>query len=315
MVAVFKATLSPMLVIFICLSIGFILKKANLLPENADKTLSKLETQVLCPALSISAFSKYCTVKSLSENYEIVLYGIGILLVAIAVALVLARLMQPSEKYKRNIYTYALTFANWGFMGNAIVPMILGGSEHLFYYQLFALPLSFATYLWGISILTPKEHRQGNALKNLFNANMVGVFIGMIIGLTGLGTVIPTFVITTVDSLASCMGPLAMVLTGFVIGGYTFKDLLVDKKVYIATGLRLVVLPTIFILLLWLAGANAYILTLALFAYATPLGLNTVVFPAAYGGETKTGASMAMISHTLSIITIPLMYSLLTLLF
>ena len=50
------------------------------------------------------------------------------------------------------------------------------------------------------------------------------------------------------------------------------------------------------------------VLTLALFAYATPLGMNTVVFPAAYGGETKTGASMAMISHTLSVVTIPLMY-------
>ena len=41
---------------------------------------------------------------------------------------------------------------------------------------------------------------------------------------------------------------------------------------------------------------------------ATPMGLNTIVFPAAYGGDTETGASMAMISHTLSVVTIPLMY-------
>ena len=47
---------------------------------------------------------------------------------------------------------------------------------------------------------------------------------------------------------------------------------------------------------------------LALICFATPLGLNTIVYPAAYGGETKTGASMAMISHTLSVVTIPLMY-------
>jgi len=313
MYAVFRATLSPMLVIFICLFIGFVLKKAKLLPENADKTLSKLETYVLCPALSVSAFSKYCTVQALRENYTMVLYSCGILIVAIAVALLLARLLQPSDEYKRKIYTYALSFANWGFMGNAIVPMILGGNEHLFYYQLFTLPISFATYLWGVGILTPKEYKTKNPIKNLFNAPMVGVFVGMLLGLTGLGKIMPAFFTTTVDSLSACMGPLAMILTGFVIGGYDFKELLLDKKVYFATALRLLILPAIFVLLLFLVGANGYVLTLALFAYATPLGMNTVVFPAAYGGETKTGAAMAMISHTLSILTIPLMYSLLTL--
>ena len=104
-----------------------------------------------------------------------------------------------------------------------------------------------------------------------------------------------------------------MVLTGFVIGGYDFKELLQDKKVYIATALRLLILPAVFIGLLLLTKASDYTLVLALFAFATPLGMNTVVFPAAYGGETKTGAAMAMISHTLSILTIPLMYSLLNL--
>ena len=44
------------------------------------------------------------------------------------------------------------------------------------------------------------------------------------------------------------------------------------------------------------------------YVFVPPLGLNTIVYPAAYGGDTKTGASMTMISHVLSVITIPLMY-------
>ena len=54
---------------------------------------------------------------------------------------------------------------------------------------------------------------------------------------------------------------------------------------------------------------------LLFFAYATPLGLNTIVFPEAYGGDPKTGASMALISHTLCVITIPIMFALISLLF
>ena len=52
------------------------------------------------------------------------------------------------------------------------------------------------------------------------------------------------------------------------------------------------------------------VLFLCFFVTATPLGLNTVVFPEAYGGNPQTGASMAMISHTLCVISIPLMYAL-----
>lgn len=51
---------------------------------------------------------------------------------------------------------------------------------------------------------------------------------------------------------------------------------------------------------------------LTLVAFATPLGLNTVVFPAAYGADTSIGAGMALISHVLSVITFPLMYMLFT---
>ena len=65
---------------------------------------------------------------------------------------------------------------------------------------------------------------------------------------------------------------------------------------------------TIGLLLLKFIGAGKEIMTMALFAFAAPLGLNTIVFPAAYGGDTKTGASMAMISHTLSVVTLPIMY-------
>ena len=104
---------------------------------------------------------------------------------------------------------------------------------------------------------------------------------------------------------------MAMLLAGFVIGGYEFKSLLADKKVYIATLLRLIVIPGIIVLSLKTLGTNKEIMTLALIAFATPLGLNTIVYPASYGGDTKTGASMAMISQTLSVVNLPPMYLLL----
>ena len=61
-------------------------------------------------------------------------------------------------------------------------------------------------------------------------------------------------------------------------------------------------------LILKVFGESKEVMILVLMAFAVPLGLNTIIFPAAYGGDTKPGASMAMISHTLAVITIPIMY-------
>ena len=57
------------------------------------------------------------------------------------------------------------------------------------------------------------------------------------------------------------------------------------------------------------------VLFLCFFATATPLGMNTIVFPEAYGGDPKTGASMALVSHTLCVISIPIMYAIMVSLF
>lgn len=308
--AVFSATLSPMLVMFTCMVIGFILNKKKLCPQNTTAVLSRLETYVLGPALTFGTFSKYCTVASLSQQYQMILYCLLALTIGIILAFALAPLF-TGRGYNRNIYRYALTFGNFGFMGNAIVPAIFG-EEALYSYMLFTLPLSLAVYTWGIASLIPQKEGKQNPLKNLLNPSVFAVAIGAALGLTGTSAYVPAFITNALSGLGACMGPVAMVLTGFLIGNYSFKSLLSDKKVYIAAALRLFVLPACFVLLLKLMGADKTSLIMCLFAFATPLGLNTVVFPAAYGGDTTTGAAMAMISHTVCVITIPVMYALLT---
>ena len=64
----FLATLNPMLMLFICMAIGFILKATKILPDEASKVIAKLETWVFCPALSFITMAKYCTVKSLKAH-------------------------------------------------------------------------------------------------------------------------------------------------------------------------------------------------------------------------------------------------------
>ncbi len=317
MLEVFKATFSQMMVMFLCLIVGFILNKKKLVPENGATVLSKLENYVLVPSLIINTFMDKCTVEALSKHYKLVLYSAVAVAVGVGLAYLLSGLFEKDE-YKKNIYKYAIAFGNFSFMGNAIVPAILGGGnsdlaqEWAFKYLLFSLCLNLVVYTWGIIILIPKDKKQGkNPMANLLNPTVISIVIGVVLGLTGAQKFVPVFITSTLSSFQSCMGPVAMVLTGFVIGGYNISKLLKNKKVYVMTALRLFVFPVLFVGILMLLKADTEAITLCFFAYSTPMGLNTVIFPAAYGGDTETGAAMAMISHTLCIVSIPLMYALL----
>ncbi len=315
-VEIFNLTLNQMLLMFALIVVGFILTKKKLLPDNAYVSFSKLETYLCVPALSMYTQMTKCTVATFKENWVLIIYGFAIVLCAIALAYPLSRLFvrkfkdSPELTYQRNIYKYAMAFSNYGFMGNFIVLGVFG-EDMFFKYSLFTLGVAIMCTSWGLYILIPKEHGASilqNLKKGLLTPMMIAMVIGIIIGLLDLKQYIPQFLLSALESAGDCQGPVAMVLAGLVIGGYNFKELFTNKKVYVATFLRLIVIPSVLMLALMALGTSKEIMTLALICFATPLGLNTIVYPAAYGGDTKTGASMAMISHTLSVVTIPVMY-------
>lgn len=317
---IFFLTLTQMLMMFTLILAGFLLRKANILPASSDLTMSRLELYIFTPALTLSNFMDNCNLETLKSNSVLILYGLAIVLSAIVMATFVCRLFvknadgDPTLEYKRNIYKYALVFSNHGFMGNFIV-LGVWGSEGLFRYLMFTFLIGMICSSWGLYILIPKEKGEKPSVKNVFKKLLVppiiALFAGIVLGLLNAKAYMPEFLLTALSNASSCMGPVAMILAGFVIGGYDFRELISDKKVYIATFLRLIVIPSVVVLILKAFGTPDSITTLALVAYGCPLGLNTIVYPAAYGGETKTGASMAMISHTLSVITIPVMYLLL----
>jgi len=313
---IFQLTLTQMLTMFGFMMVGFWLRKSKILPENAYLTMSRLETYFFVPALNLFNWMTNCSADSLAENAPLILYGFFLTAVAVGLSYPLSRLFvrktdTPEADYRRNIYKYAMTFGNFGFMGNFIV-LGIWGSEMLFRYSMFTLTTSFICNSWGLVILIPKD-KAGNLsvkelLKRMFAPPMIALFVGLVAGLLGVKAYMPDFALRVLEGGADCMGPVAMVLAGVVIGGFDFRELVANKKVYLASLMRLIIIPMAFVSVLLLLGANAAVISFALIAFATPLGLNTIVYPAAYGGEVKTGASMAMISHTLSVITIPLMY-------
>ena len=318
MLTTFLATLTPMLTLFFCMAIGFIACKTKILPENAGKVMAKMETWIFFPALSFITMARNCTVERIGTHaVNIVLSGFLVAL-ALSLSMLLSRFFAKKDAPDRGVYLYALAFANSGYIGDPLV-LSLFGELALSYYKLFCLPISITIYTWGISVLVPNNGEKKNPLKKLLNAPTVALLLGIATGLTGLGAILPAPLVGTLDSLRACMGPVGMLLAGFTVARYSMKRMLTNKRVYAASLLRLIVIPVLILsalfgikeLLSLVLGTaiGATPLFLAFFALASPLGLNTVIFPEAFGGDPETGAGMTVISHTLCVLTIPLLFA------
>ena len=314
----FQMTLTQMLTMFSFILVGYLLRKAKILPEDSGVTMARLETYLFCPALTLSSMIAYCTVENFVQSWTLMLYGAAACLAFILVALPVSKLFVPkaksaAEEYQRNIYRYGLSFANYGFVGTYLI-LGLFGKEMVFKYSMFCFIVGIFCTGYGLYLLIPKAEGASvwqNVKKGLVAPPMVATFVGIFLGLTGFSRFVPAFLVTMFDNAGACQGPVAMVLAGFVIAGFPLREIVFNKKVYLATFLRMVAIPTVLVLALSLLRAPVELRILALFCFGSPLGLNTIVYPQTYGGDVKTGAAMASISHTLAVVVIPVMYFLL----
>ena len=304
-VEIFSSVIFQIAVLFSFIFIGFTIRQGGFLPENSAEVFSKLENRILMPAVVINTFRTNCTVKNISEKWVFIAYSTGVLLFCIATGFVASRFLGKTE-YLKKVYRYSISVSNFGFVGTAMVSGIYGAeSMELFDYLMFTLPLNLFTYSVGIAWLVPNGHGKFS-MKNFVNPIFVSIFIGAILGLLP----IPKFrlVTTIINSTAACMSPIAMILTGFVIGGYSFANLFGKWQTYVVAGIRLVFLPTVSVLVLKLFNAPQEAVVATLCANAMPLGLNTVIIPSAYGKSPDDGASMALVSQLTAVFTIPILF-------
>ena len=304
---IFSSTLNQIAFLFGFIALGYILAKLKALPENAATVLSKLENNVFIPGLVLGTFIENFTVERISAAKTLLLVSIVAGLVAIVFAILVSKLV-TKDTYIQKIYTYGLSFSNFGFMGNAVVSTLF--PDIFFEYLIFTLPLWTFIYLWGVPRLlitdSSKTHTFKDNLRSFVNPMFICMVIGMIIGLAK----IPVFdwMSKIIKISGDCMSPIAMILTGIVVSSVSLKRTFTNVGVYIISIVRLVVIPLIFIFVSKFISFEETIFICTICSLSMPLGLNTIVVPSAYGKDTTVAASMAIISHIMSCVTIPLIF-------
>lgn len=306
--SVFLTTLNQIAFLFGFIVIGFMLVKIKVLPENSAAVLSKLENTVFIPALVMGTFIENFTLERIGATWKLLSVSFIIACIVIPFAILVSKLV-TKDKYIQKIYTYGLSFSNFGFMGNAVVSSLF--PDVFFEYLIFTLPLWMLIYLWGVPRLliadSGKKHTFTESMKSFVNPMFIAMLIGMLIGLSRIN--LPEWTMSLINVSGDCMSPIAMILTGVVVSSISLKKTFLNVRIYIVSIIRLVIMPVLFISVASFFKIPETTYICALCSLAMPLGLNTIVIPSAFGKDTTVAAGMAVISHLLSCITIPLIFS------
>lgn len=307
----FLMTFQQMVRIVALLALGFFFNKSHLIPKSAEPVLSRFVTMLFLPCLTLYTYATECDFQNLITYSQWTLFGGAYTLVSLAIGYALAGRFSGGNEYLRGVYRYALAIPNTGAVA---MPLVLAffGTAGLFRYQMFTFFVGIATYTWGIMQLQPSHGRHDLMfyIRRIFSANFVAMLIGIVLGLLNARAWMPTVVLNTVQELGDCYVIMALLLTGFSIADYPIHEVIGNVKIYVFSLLRLIILPVIFLILVKLVNADPMLSLMAVLSAACPCGMNTVVYPAAYGEDCKPGASMVLISSILSVVTVPVMYAL-----
>ena len=285
------------LLLFLFVAIGWILCKTQVVDGKQSGILSRLLVYLFFPCKVFRTFAEDLTLSFLAKHWQIPVIAFAVTAVCAVVMHFAAKLM-TKQAYERSIVEYSLVVPNYAYMGYALTEALLG-TEGLVSYMLFTLPITVYIYNVGFSLLT----KRGFSPKKLLNPVTIALTLGIVFMLSGLR--LPTLLSSALQKAAACLAPVSMVLTGIVIAGFPMTDMLKNKKVYLVSAFRLLVLPLAVGGILSLF-CDSRTVAVAVLLYALPCGLNTVVFPRLIGEDCRLGAGLALVSCLFSCFTIPL---------
>ena len=293
-------TLVPLMLLVV---LGYILKK-TIADESWIAVLNKLAIYLLFPALIFSGMIKV-DLKTIDDFSFI--YGNFILLVLVIATLYFGLKTMGFSKRVVNTYVISVFFGNVGYLGFPILSSLIPHSEGLVSIHVALYTLILFTF--GITVLEFSVHKKlsgkifVDALKNpLLLAVLFSIF------LLATDTKLPFVISKTVNLLAGGATPIILISLGIFLARELPK--VRYQHVVGLVGLKLIVVPSIFLLYFYFAGQTE-VLAISVLEAGMPMAITPFILAELYPMEREIIAIGIVVSCLLSVFTLPLLMVLL----
>lgn len=293
--------LQVMVVLFIIVVLGYALCKLGYMGEDFDRKLSSIVVDVTCPLLILSSVMG----ESLPDRTLILpLLGVGFLtyVLLLVFGFFVPRLIAAGRD-DQGMIGFALMFANVGFIGYPIVSSIFG-AKAVFYAALLNMPNTFFIFTAGVMLVKGEYSVRKLNLKLLFSPAMIAAFVAAL--LVALDVHTPEIVARPVTMVGNITVPAALMIIGSSMARLPLHDIIGSPKVYVASVVRLGVVPVSLYFLFKVCGVSDIVNEINTVVIAMPVASFGTMFCMKYGRNPALMTEMTFITTVGSIFTIPL---------
>ncbi|MGX9756165.1 AEC family transporter [Clostridioides difficile] len=289
-------------VLFIIILVGYFIRKFNLLDEHCTSKLSNLTMTIFLPSMIISSMQINFDNKMIQKILLLLFISLVMYIVSIVIAFLLKYILKCEDTKDLGIYQYIVVFSNVAFMGYPVIEAVLG-HEAIFYTAIFNLPFNLFSFTLGIYLLSKGSTTKGFSMKSLISPATIAVVIGLFLFITGLR--LPQFINDPLEMLGSMTTPISMIIIGSLLANSSAIDCFVNKRLYLVTIVRLLVLPVIiyFILKGWVN--DKMILAIPVVISSMPAAANTAIFANQYDSNVTLASQCVFFTTLFSVISIP----------
>jgi len=301
----FNTAINQILVLFIIMFIGTIAKKAKIIDEGIQNSISVLLMQIALPSLILSSTNIERTAEVLPNLISILI----ITSIAYILTILMCILTAKGLRFDQNtsaVFISLIVFGNVGFMGYPVVKAFFAETG-VFYAT--ASNLVFTAFLWTYGILL--FDKQGKIhLKKLLNLGSISTLIAILIFVFQIS--LPYSLQTAFDHIGKMTTPLSMLLIGALIAEIDASKLVSDKRVYLVSAIRLIIIPLATACILKFMGFNAMVISICTLLAAMPSGATNAIFATQFDIEPLFASAGVFITTLLSILTLPFTVYMLT---
>jgi len=290
-----------MVTLFIIVMLGYVLCKLGYMGDKFDQKLSAIVIDISCPALILSSVMGD---RMPDRTLILPLLGVGFLtyFVLLIFGFWVPRLITRNHD-EQGMVGFALMFANVGFIGYPIVSSIFG-PEAVFYAALLNMPNTFFIFTAGVMLVMGEYSIKRLNPKVLFSPAMLAAFLAALI--VALGVRMPEVVARPVTMVGAITVPAALMVIGSSMARLPLRQIMGSAKVYVASAVRLLVVPVAVYALFRVCGVSAVINDINTVVIAMPVASFGTMFCMKYGRDPSLMTEITFVTTVASIATIPL---------
>lgn len=297
--------MSSVLVFILLAAPGFFASRRKMLSSVQIDGLSVLLVNFLWPAMVIDAMA---SVTINDEIFRMVIYTGGITTVVYVISVVIGFFylkIRKTPKVLTGMLVFAIAFNNTGLIGMPFIKAVLG-SEALFLASIVELVNDIFIFSVGIMFI---QSGQGEKMKmdykSLLSPGFLSVIIGLVIFLFHVN--IPSILAEPIGFMSEANTAVAMFLVGAGLGEVSIKALFKEKMAYEISLFRLILIPFILFVILFVFKNNRTLADMVLVVmFGMPSAASTAIFARQYKGDYHLATNCVMLTTLCSIITLPL---------